>query len=152
MASRGVSVLILKEDEVLLVRHKQASRHPTDYFGLPGGTLEDKENHEDAAIREVSEETGLEIDKNDLTKIGSYAFTIQRRVGEEETGIILYRCERFAGILKEGTETIPFWAKIGDVLSGKYKFPEISGNFIPDVMKLLESQYEKSEENGKTKK
>jgi len=139
MTTPAVSIAILEKDEVLLVKHKASSRHPLDYYGLPGGAVKEGESYEEAAVREVNEETGLEIDKNDLVKVGTYIINVERKVGEEETSMALYSCKKFRGELKSEAETIPFWAKIPDVLSGKYKMPRISGNFISDVMKLLET-------------
>lgn len=42
-------------------------------FTPPGGTLDNiKESYEDAAVREVFEETGISIDKKNLTDLGFY--------------------------------------------------------------------------------
>lgn len=38
------------------------------YFGFPKGSLNENENVEDGAIRELKEETGIDIDKNLLSK------------------------------------------------------------------------------------
>lgn len=53
----GVGIIILRGKRVLLGRRK-GHRSP-GYYGLPGGYLEDNENFEDCAKREVLEETGL---------------------------------------------------------------------------------------------
>lgn len=143
MATPAVCVAIFRGNEMVLVKHKRISRHPTGYYSLPGGAVEYGEARKAAAVREVKEETGLDIDANDLEEAGRYAFTIERKTGSEEADMVIYKTVKFRGSLKEGSETVPFWAKIEDVLAGKYKFPEISGNFIPDLMKMLESQYEK---------
>ena len=124
-----------------MVEHKKSSKHPLGYYGLPGGRVNAGEQSEDAAPREVKEETGLDVNKNDLQRVGIYTVDVERRVGEEEASITLYSCRKFRGKLKGGDETIPLWAKIPDVLEDKYKMPRISGNFISDVKKLLKSNY-----------
>ena len=48
--------VIVKDGKILLQR-----RADNNQWGLPGGLLELNETYEDAAIREVREETGLEI-------------------------------------------------------------------------------------------
>jgi len=53
-----VSVLLFKKDEILVVNMK---RDTSNIFVLPGGALENKESIFDAGIREVKEETTLEI-------------------------------------------------------------------------------------------
>ena len=58
---RAARVLLLDEDRrVLLVRFRY---HGKSWWVAPGGGLEDDETHEDAARREVAEETGFELDE-----------------------------------------------------------------------------------------
>jgi len=51
-------VVLLDGDRLLLARHR---RDNGSYWVLPGGSVESGETPEDAAVREVREETGLEI-------------------------------------------------------------------------------------------
>jgi ADP-ribose pyrophosphatase YjhB (NUDIX family) len=51
------SALIIDEEKVLLVYHKQL-----DVWLYPGGHIEADENPEEALLREVREETGLQIE------------------------------------------------------------------------------------------
>src|SRR3989344_844333 len=55
----GVGVLILKDNKVLL--GKRISTHGKNTWAPPGGHLEFNEQIEECAIREVKEETNLEI-------------------------------------------------------------------------------------------
>jgi len=55
----GVGVVIFKEGKVLLGKRKNA--HGEGSWSFPGGHLEYGEQVEDCAIREVMEETGLEV-------------------------------------------------------------------------------------------
>jgi len=56
----GVGVVVLREDEVLLVRRAKPPRE--GQWGLPGGAQEIGETVYEAGRREVMEETGLEIE------------------------------------------------------------------------------------------
>jgi ADP-ribose pyrophosphatase YjhB (NUDIX family) len=55
-----VSVVVLRNNdrEILLVKHRKGSRQ---YWVLPGGRLEYGETFHECAVRELKEETGLEV-------------------------------------------------------------------------------------------
>ena len=53
-----VAALILLDDKVVLVRHRAGS---SVYHLLPGGGVDYRETLEDAVVREVREETGLDV-------------------------------------------------------------------------------------------
>ena len=48
---------VLRNETILMVRHRDAER---EYWTLPGGGIEPGETPEQAAVREVFEETGLQ--------------------------------------------------------------------------------------------
>lgn len=49
-----VQALVVREDKILLVKHKMGER---EFFCLPGGGVEKNETYEEAAIRELKEES-----------------------------------------------------------------------------------------------
>lgn len=55
----GIGVIILNPAGQVLIGKREGSHAP--YFSIPGGYLEPGESFEAAAIREVKEETGLDI-------------------------------------------------------------------------------------------
>jgi 8-oxo-dGTP diphosphatase len=57
MAQIGVAVVVLKDDTVLLTR-----REDFEVWCLPGGAVDPHEAVDQAAIREVFEETGLQVE------------------------------------------------------------------------------------------
>ncbi|XP_054808161.1 nudix hydrolase 1-like [Prosopis cineraria] len=63
----GVGVFILKGTSVLLGRRLTTVGNST--FALPGGHLEFGESFEECAIREVKEETGMEIAKTEFLTV-----------------------------------------------------------------------------------
>lgn len=68
----GVGVMILKDGRVLLgKRHHDSQKADSTLHGegtwtMPGGKIHFGESFEDAAYREVLEETGIKINKNNL--------------------------------------------------------------------------------------
>lgn len=66
--------LILKEDKLLLCRISNQVKGSAGKWTLPGGGIEFGESPEDAAIREVKEETGLDIEITRIAKINSHVF------------------------------------------------------------------------------
>ncbi len=62
----GAGVLLLRDRQVLLQQRKD-----NGLWGIPGGSLEPGESLEEAAVREVFEETGLVIDRLTLFKVYS---------------------------------------------------------------------------------
>ena len=59
-----VSVIVITNDgKILLVRHRKG---PRQYWVLPGGRLEYGETFDECAVRELKEETGLDIKVNRL--------------------------------------------------------------------------------------
>lgn len=51
-------VVLLRDDRILMALHRRQHDH---YWVLPGGGVEPNETPEEAAVREVQEETGLDI-------------------------------------------------------------------------------------------
>jgi ADP-ribose pyrophosphatase YjhB (NUDIX family) len=52
-------VVLNKDNKILLVRHKKGNQR---YWVLPGGRLEYGETFEECAVRELKEETGLDVE------------------------------------------------------------------------------------------
>lgn len=52
-------MVVIDADKILLVKHRKGARH---YWVLPGGRLEYGETFNECAVREVKEETGLDVE------------------------------------------------------------------------------------------
>ena len=138
MQRHGAAVVLYQKNEILIVKHKLPSRHFAGVYTIPGGETEHyDEDTENTAVREVKEETGLDVNRENICKLGHYDFTMGRKVGMEELSVDLYSCNKFGGELREGDETIPIWVKIEDFISGKYPLPYMSGDFSSGINNFL---------------
>lgn len=94
------SVVIITDSEGRILLQKRT--HPKGRWGLPGGLMELGESCEETAVREVREETSLEIKKPKL--FGVYSGKDYYCTGE--TGdewyvvVIAYTCGTFSGEVK----------------------------------------------------
>jgi 8-oxo-dGTP diphosphatase len=88
-----MGVLVMRRGRVLLGRRRGS--HGEGYYAAPGGHIEFGESFEQAARREVSEETGLEIAELRLLSVGNYVF--KRDDGERHYIDVDFVCEAPAG-------------------------------------------------------
>jgi len=58
-----VSVVVVEDNKILLVRHRKGNRQ---YWVLPGGRLEYGETFQECGVRELKEETGLDVEVQDF--------------------------------------------------------------------------------------
>lgn len=83
----GVSALIFDEERRVLLAH----RRDIDWWNLPGGGMEHGETVEEAVIREVREETGLEVEVKYL--VGVYSKPQKQEV------VLTFNCRVTGGVL-----------------------------------------------------
>lgn len=88
----AVSALIFEEGRVLL-----AHRRDIDWWNLPGGGMEVGETVDEALRREVAEETGLEVEVEQL--VGVYSKPQKQEI------VLTFRCHITGGTLTATEET-----------------------------------------------
>ncbi|KAF9626060.1 hypothetical protein IFM89_030728 [Coptis chinensis] len=72
MPGVGVVVLVMKGKKILLGKRHTSTSNAT--FGLPGGRLEFGESFEECGVREVKEESGLDIEKTEFVMVTNNLF------------------------------------------------------------------------------
>lgn len=101
----GAAVIIVNSKNQILLQ----SRIDRNLWGLPGGTQDYKERFEDVAIREVKEETNLDIKEEDLELIGIISGESRCNTypnGDEVcNNTVLYLCRKYSGELQCGDES-----------------------------------------------
>ncbi|HEY8108522.1 MAG TPA: NUDIX domain-containing protein [Patescibacteria group bacterium] len=89
----AADVLLLKDGKVLL--NLRDNTWGAGYYGVPGGHVESGEDFETAAIREMSEELGITIQRPDLRLVH-----VMYRPGsdrDKERVNLKFVCERWSG-------------------------------------------------------
>jgi ADP-ribose pyrophosphatase YjhB (NUDIX family) len=101
----GVSAIILTADGVLLQR-----RDDNGMWGLPGGAVDPGESVREAVIREVREETGLEVEPVRL--VGVYSAPENHQIVTYPDGNVIhyvssaFECRIVGGALACGPESL----------------------------------------------
>ncbi|MBJ2357065.1 MAG: 8-oxo-dGTP diphosphatase [Sphaerochaeta sp.] len=103
-----VITYLFNDDQVLLIDKKTGLG--SGLVNAPGGHIEETETALEAAKREFTEETGLEVD--DLRMVGKLNF--QFRDGLSERGYV-YFAYSFSGELQETDEARPFWCPVSEI-------------------------------------
>lgn len=110
-----VGIVVLKEDDVLLVRHGEAAGHITGSYGTPGGRLDyPDENLKSAVLRELNEESGLIAAESDLVELPTkYDADLPRKDGSIlHTHHTVFATRKFTGELVATDEAEPVWTPI----------------------------------------
>ncbi|NQT49455.1 NUDIX domain-containing protein [Candidatus Kuenenbacteria bacterium] len=92
MANKRVSAIIIESEKILLMHRIKPDE---DYFVLPGGSVEENENNISALIREIEEETSLEIE------VGKLLWQVNSEFDERTQYI--YLVSKHSGDLKLGS-------------------------------------------------
>ncbi len=92
MVKVGIGVILFRNGKVLIGKRKNSH---APYYSIPGGHLEEGESFEDAAIREIYEETRIRISNPKVISITNNLRTFELE-NIHYVSVILY-CEVFKG-------------------------------------------------------
>lgn len=127
------SGLILKNNQVLVIRRVKEGN---EYWVFPGGGVEKGESNLEAAIREIREETSLEIDNiidqqtyRDTENKNAQHFFI---VCEVQEGMAIPGSELIKNDEDDGTFELK-WINISDALKIEKLYPIPLKNYLRDM-------------------
>ena len=119
-----VCAFLSRDDEVLLVKHEKESR---EYWLLPGGGVEQGEDLHQAIIRELKEETSLDVKPRQLLFVCESISPEGRHVLH-----VCFKCDQIGGDLKvhkdERLKDALFFDK--NELAKLTIYPNITSNLI----------------------
>ncbi len=109
----SVGAIILREDNVLLV--KRGVEPSAGLWSIPGGAIELGETAQDALVREVKEETGLEVEPEEVVEVFNTILEERGRV-QYHYVIIDYLCRYVSGEIAPASDVEDArWVSITDL-------------------------------------
>lgn len=114
----AVRCYLIKDNKVVVTRYKPGTKKE-GYYDIPGGKIEKTEIPEEAAIREMKEETGLEV-KN-LKLKGRMKIEYPKKV----FNLSIFICREFEGKPQEFEENTSGWIDIDELLKKERKLSNI---------------------------
>lgn len=122
-----VAVAVIYYQDQFLLGYRSAKQHQGERFEFVGGKVDTDETPHQALIREVSEETGMDIRQNYALKLGN----IEHDYGDKSVCLHVYQislsAEQFAKYHRKtlGLENQPLiWATKPELLAKKFPLPE----------------------------
>ena len=114
----AVKAILMRGNKFLILKYKVSN-----FWTLPGGRLEAGEKPEEALVREVFEETGLEVTVGDVT--GSWYFSVPSE--NEERVLTNFLCTEIGGKFRLSDEDVEAkWVTPREFLMDEYKVSHVS--------------------------
>jgi 8-oxo-dGTP diphosphatase len=105
----GIGGVVIENDQALLIR--RGSEPLKGHWSIPGGTLELGESLQEGVVRELREETGLEVRVLEVIEVFDRIFRENESTGSERHArprfhfvIVDYLCERVSGEPQAGSD------------------------------------------------
>jgi 8-oxo-dGTP pyrophosphatase MutT (NUDIX family) len=94
--------VVVRDGDVAVIVPRRRGAHGDKVLGLPKGHLDGNESELEAAVREVREETGVEVEPVD--KLGEISYTYERRGQPVDKRVAFYLLEYRSGELAHDHE------------------------------------------------
>lgn len=134
----NVAIAVIHYKEQYLLGFRNSTQHQGNLYEFVGGKIDDHENAEQAVVREVAEETGIDLSQNTIVKLGR----VHHDYGDKQVSLQIYKSELSEQqyeqhqYLQYGLEQQPLkWVERQALLAGKYPLPA-ANNTILEWIKL----------------
>lgn len=128
---KSCGAIIVSDNKILIVKQKSG------LFGFPKGHIENNETEVETAVREVREETGLEIKIYDEYRY-SLSFLLKNGIKKEVVYFLATKTSKYVNI--DNNEIIGYeWVNINDVYN-KLEFDNIKELWqeaLIDIMNIM---------------
>ncbi len=131
----GVNALIINQEGAILMERRADDHH----WGIPGGWADVGASAEENVVREVQEETGLEVKVNRLLKVISRTPDQRSHVTSYH---LLFHCEVMGGELRPSHESLEVgWIKYNDSAAWHWDhrqwIEDLKDSELPSELKLI---------------
>lgn len=106
---KAVRCYLIKDNKIVVTKYKEGNKKE-GYYEIPGGKIEEGDTPEQTAIREMREETGLEIEN--LKYKGNIITEYPNRIFNFDVFI----CNECNGELQDFKENTSEWIEINELL------------------------------------
>ena len=106
---KAVRCFLIKDNKVVVTKYKEGNKKE-GYYEIPGGKIEERETLEQAAIREMREETGLKI--RNLKYKGNMIIEYPNRIFDFD----IFICNECEGKPQDFEENTSEWIEINELL------------------------------------
>lgn len=105
---KAVRCYLIEDKKVVVTKYKKGNKE--GYYDIPGGKIEERELSEQTAIREMKEETGIEV--KDLKNKGNMIIEYPNRIYDFD----VFVTSEYKGIPQEFEENTSKWIGIQELL------------------------------------
>jgi len=126
-----IAVGVVEKGDRLLITQRRPDGLLGGLWEFPGGKVEKKETGRDACIREIREETGLEV------AITSHLTRIKHAYTHFKIEMDVYCCRYVAGEVHLNGPVNHRWIRVSEI--NDYPFPRANLKFIPLLKNLIDS-------------
>ena len=108
----AVRCFLIEDNKVVVTKYKEKNRKE-GYYEIPGGKIEENETSIDTCIREMREETGINIFKDKIIKKGIMEVEYPDRIYMLD----IFLTKDYEGIPRDFEENSSKWIDINELLS-----------------------------------
>ncbi|MEN3931677.1 (deoxy)nucleoside triphosphate pyrophosphohydrolase [Microvirga sp. W0021] len=126
-----VAVALVDQDNRILLAQRPEGKQLAGLWEFPGGKLEPNERPEQALIRELKEELGIDVKEDCLAPLTFASFAYE----EFHLLMPLYICRRWEGFVQSREGQALKWVKPLDLR--QYPMPPADEPLIPPLIDLL---------------